>query len=192
LEKAQVEAEINQNSTGIPNEKASLLYQLSSGQIKESLKTINQETHQLSQLLLQEKRLVKELCSLLKLILKRLQLSFNLPPHLFPQASKTLKTILNDEAHLIFLHNQSVKSIALEGCPPQVVFDVASFIIPELSKALAFYKKKVSSRVNVLNRINEELRRLHNTFSDHSENMFAPSGIEDKVLTSKRNLNGNR
>jgi hypothetical protein len=78
--------------------------------------------------------------------------------------------ILNDEAHLIFINNKNeVKSKTLRDYSPQVILNVASFIIPELSRSLTSYRKKISSRIDLFDRINHELRNLRNIFANHPE-----------------------
>lgn len=166
MEKAEVEEKSIENSKKmIKGETLPHPYQPSNEQMQESLKVMNEETLQLSEFLLQEEILCRELCVLLKQVLKHLNMSFNLPANVFPQTEKTQRIILNDEAHLIFVNNKNeVKSKALEDYPPQVILNVASFIIPELSRSLTSYRKEIGSRIDLFERINNELRNFRNIF----------------------------
>lgn len=168
MEKAEVEEKSIENSKKmIKGETLPRPYQPSSEQMQEFLKIMNEETLQLSEFLLQEEKLIKELCVLLKQVLKQLNMSFNLPANVFPQTWKTQRIILNDEAHLIFVNNKNeVKSKALEDYPSQVILNVASFIIPELSRSLISYRKEISSRIGLFDRINQELRTLRNILAN--------------------------
>lgn len=142
----------------------------SSDQIQESLKTLSEETLQLSEFLWQEEKLINELCVLLKLILKKLNLSFNIPANVLPQTEKIQRIILNEEAHLILINDQNeVKSTALEDYPPHVIFNLVSFVIPELSKSFTSYRKRMSLRISLFERINQELRSIRNIFTSQKK-----------------------
>jgi hypothetical protein len=151
--------------------------------MQEALKVLSEETLQLSEFLWQEEKLVKELCTLLKLVLKRLGLSFNLPPSLFPQSEKIQKIILNDETHLILINDQNeVRSRALEDYPPQVIFDVVSFVIPELGRSLTFYRKKINVRIGLFERVNQELRKIRSIFENNQKKLEEGTGpVDDGV-----------
>jgi len=184
LEKVEVEEKSSENSQGISGGETLPSYQTSGDPMQESLKVIKEETLQLSEFLWQEEKLIKELCVLLKHVLKQLNMSFNLPATVFPQTEKTQRIILNDEAHLILINDKNeVKSKALEDFPPHVIFNIASFIIPELSKSLASYRKKISLRVGFFERINQELRNIRNIFANRPKKLEEdrPASIENGV-----------
>lgn len=172
LERVEVEKKAESSQKMIKGETSPHSYQPSSDQIRESLKIINEETLQLTDFLLQEDKLIRELCVLLKQVLKQLNISFKIPSKVFPQTWNSQWIILNDEAHLVFIDNENeVKSKALEDCPPQVILNVALFIIPELSKSLTSYRKKISSRIGIFDRINQELRNLRNAVANHPKKL---------------------
>ena len=176
LERVEVEKKAENSQRMIKGETSPHSYQPSSDQIRESLRIINEETLQLTEFLLQEDKLVKELCVLLKQVLKQLNISFKIPSKVFPQAWNSQWIILNDEAHLVFVDNENeVKSKALEDCPPQVILNVALFIIPELSKSLTSYRKKISSRIDIFDRINQELRNIRNAVANR------PNKLEEYI-----------
>jgi hypothetical protein len=191
LENVEVEKKSSENSKKTIKGEISP-YRPSSDQIQESLRIINEETLQLSEFLLQEEKLIKELCVLLKQVLRRLSASFNLPSNIFPQTWKTQRIILNDEAHLIFINSENkVKSKALEDFPPQVILNVVSFIIPELSKSLTSYRKRISLRIGLFDRINQELRNIRSIFASHpkklEENMNPlNNGVKKAILAKQR------
>lgn len=185
MEKAQVEEKNSENSQKtITGETPSPPNQSLSDQIQESLKVINEEALQLSEFLWQEEKLIKELCDALKQVLKQLNMSFNLPPSVFPQTEKIQQIILNDEAHLIFINDKNeVKSKALEDSPPHIIFNIASFIIPELSKSLTSYRKKIGLRISLFERINQELRNVRNIFASRPKKLEEdkPSPVDNGV-----------
>lgn len=192
MEKAEVEEKSSENSQSMITEETPP-QQTSGDKIQESLRIMNEETLQLSEFLLQEDKLIKELCVLLKQVLKQLNISFNLPPNVFPQTEKMQRVILNDEAHLILINNKNeVRSKALEDYPPHVIFNLVSVIIPELSKSLASYRKKISSRISFFERINQELRNVRNIFANRPKKLEEdkPNPIDDgvkKALSAQQN-----
>lgn len=193
MEKAEVEEKSIENSKKmIKEETPPRPYQPSSDQMQESLRIINEETLQLREFLLQERICIRELCVLLKQVLKQLNMSFNLPANVFPQTKKPQRIILNDEAHLIFVNNKNeVKSKALEDYPPQVILNVASFIIPELSRSLTSYRKKISSRIGLFDMINHELRNLRNILANRPKKLEedinpANNGVKKGLLAKQK------
>jgi hypothetical protein len=183
LEKTEVQKSNEVSQTTNPGEAAVLPAPSIDGQMQEALKVLSEETLQLSEFLWQEEKLVKELCTLLRLVLKRLGLSFNLPPNLFPQSGKIQKIILNDETHLILINDQNeVRSRALEDYPPQVIFDVVSFVIPELGRSLTFYRKKINVRIGLFERVNQELRKIRSIFENNQKKLEDGTGpVDDGV-----------
>jgi len=149
--------------------------------MQESLKILSEETLQLSEFLWQEEKLIKELCTLLKLVLRQLNICFNLPLNILPRTKKMQKIVLNDEAHLIMVNDQNeVRSKALEDYPPHVIFDVVSFVVPELSRSLTSYRKKISVRISLFVRINQELKNLRNIFAGGPKKL-ADSPVDDGI-----------
>lgn len=193
MEKVEVEEKRIEDSTKmVKGETLPRPHQSSSEQTQESLRIINEETSQLSEYLLQEGKLIRELCVLLRHILKRLKMNFRLPANVFSQTWKTQRIILTDEAHLVFVNNRNeVKSKALEDYPPKVILNVASFIIPELSKTLTSYREDVSARIGMFNKINQELRSLRNTLANRQKNLEEDvnpdgNGVKKILLTKQK------
>jgi len=183
LEKAEVEQKSSDDSQKIITEESPPNpNQSSRDQMQESLKILSEETLQLSEFLWQEEKLIKELCALLKLVLKQLNLSFNLPANILPHTETVKRIILNDEAHLILINDQNeVRSKALEDYPRHVVFNVVSFVVPELGLSLTSFRKRISLRISLFDRVNQELRKIRNIFADGSKKAEDGSPIGDGV-----------
>lgn len=151
-------------------------------QMENSLKNLSEETLQLSEFLWQEEKLTKELCALLKLVFRQLGVSFNLPSNVLPQSGNLRRITLNDEAHMILINDQNeVTSKALENYPAHVIFNVVSFVIPELSKSLSAYRKRTSLRISFFDRINQELKNLQNIFVSSPKMCEGGKPIDDGV-----------
>jgi hypothetical protein len=129
--------------------------------LQELLKSINEETLQLSEFLMEENKLMNELCISLKQILKKLNVSFNIPPHDIPLRKKVKKVILNEEGHLIIVHEKGeVNSAFLAEYPPEIVMAVLWVVMPELAKVVMLYRKKISTRANFFGKVKKELKSV--------------------------------
>ena len=163
-------------------------------QMEESLRILSEETLQLSEFLWQEEKLIKELCALLKLVLRQLGVSFNLPTNVLPNSGNLRRITLNDEAHLILINDQNeVTSKALEDYPSHVIFGVVSFVIPELSKSLTAHRKRISLRISLFDRINQELKNLRNIFASSpkvaEDSKPIDDGVKKALSTQKQDSN---
>ena len=129
--------------------------------LQEFLKNINEETLQLSEFLMEENKLVSELCMSLKQILKKINVSFTIPPQNLPLKKNVKKAILNEEGHLILVHEKDeMHSAFLAEYPPEIVMAVLWETMPELAKVITLHKKKISTRVNFFERIKKELKSI--------------------------------
>jgi hypothetical protein len=144
----------------------------SNDRMHESLRILNEEALQLSEFFWQEEKMIKELCSLLKQVLRQLNLSFNLPAEVFPPLWKSQRILLNAEAHLILLNDKNeVTSKALEDYPPNIIFSVTSFVIPELSKFLASYRARINTRISFFDRVIQELKSIGKILTDRPKKL---------------------
>lgn len=127
--------------------------------LQELLKGISEETLQLSEFLMEENKMVDELCMSLKQILKKLNVSFNIPPRDVPLHKKVKKVILNEEGHLIIVYEKDeVHSAFLAEYPPEIVMAVLWVVMPEVARVIMLYRKKISARVNFFGRVKKELK----------------------------------
>jgi hypothetical protein len=166
-------------------------------QMQESLKALSEETLQLSELIWQEAKLTKEFCAVLKQVLKQLKISFNLPVNIFAQGQRLQQAILNSEAHMILINDKNeVESRALEDYPPDVISNMISYIVPELSKSLTLYRQKIAARIDLFDKVNRELRNLQNISDNNSNKNEEGSGpVEDgikKTLTDQSRPSGEK
>jgi len=161
-------------------------------QMQESLKVLSEETLQLSELIWQESKLTKEFCAVLKQVLKQLKISFNLPVNILAQGQRIQQAILNSEAHMILINDKNeVESRALEDYPPDVISNMISHIVPELSKSLTAYRQKIAMRIDLFDRVNRELRNLRNMSDNRSDKNEEGSGpVEDGIKKTLMNQSG--
>jgi len=156
--------------------------------LQELLKSINEETLQLSEFLMEENNLMNELCASLKQILKKLNVSFNIPPQDIPLQKKIKKVILNEEGHLILVHEKGeVNSAFLAEYPPEIVMAVLLVVMPELAEVMVLYRKKISTRVNFFGKIKKELKSVVKAIVGGKEEKTA-SGGEQTMDAVKESL----
>jgi len=128
-------------------------------QIQELLRSINEETLRLSEYLMEENRLIKDLCIPLKQILKRLHITLNIPPQDLPVKKKAKKAILDEEANLTFVYGKGeVQSAFLAEYPSEIVMAVLWLTMPELANAIRLYRKRLKVRVNFFGKVKKELK----------------------------------
>jgi len=160
----------------------------------ELLTTISEETIQLSEFLLEEKKLIQELCMFLRHILRRLNMTFNIPSKAIPELqAKAKKIVLNKEGHLIVMYEkEKVSSKVLEDYPAEIVLSVIWNVIPELEKSIKTYRRKISERVGIFERIKKELKNIHSVFSSSTRDDGEVFMVGNGELKSPISMNENQ
>lgn len=139
----------------------------------EFMKAISEETSQLTDFVLEEKKLIKELCSLSTQILKNLKISFNIHPDCISKLREARQIKFNKEGYLTIIRNDdTVDSKLLEDYPPDTILAVMMVIIPELEKAIKTYRKNRSHRVSLLEKIKHELKNLQKAVSPDEKELY--------------------
>jgi len=198
LEKVEVEKTAEENVGSVMGESSNVSSQLQSAEIEtggskdtertlgemeqkfeELLRVIREETLQLSEFLIEEKRLIHELYVLLKQTLRQLNASFHISVKMVPLSERIKHVVLNEEGHLILVDDKGgVSSKALEDYPPEVILNVLWVVLPQLSEMIVGYRKRISFRVNVFEKISREFRNLHKIFSRRQESQASESSDE--------------
>jgi|YelNatPaOPRAMG01_1025707.scaffolds.fasta_scaffold08097_5 hypothetical protein len=155
---------------------------------QELLRSISEETLQLSEFLMEEDKLIKELCMSFRQILKKLKVSFYIPPREIPIKAKVKKVILNEECHLILVYEKGeVHSAFLAEYPPEIVMATLLVTMPELAKAIMLYRKRISTRVNFFGRIKKELKNVVKAIVRSEETAEAEKESMDAVKSALNN-----
>ena len=129
--------------------------------LQELLKDISEETLQLREFLTEENRLMNELCVSIKQIMKKLSISFDIPPRNIRANKKIKRVILNEEGHLTFYYEEGeAHSAFLAEYPPEIVIAVLWTIMPKLAKVVATYRKKIRSRISLFKKLKTELKTI--------------------------------
>lgn len=129
--------------------------------LQELLRSISEETLQLNEFLTRENELMNDICISIKQVLQRINVSFNIPPHDIPGKRKAKRIILNKECHLTLVYQKGqVRSAFLAQYPPEIVMAVLWIIMPELARAIMRYRKKISKRVSLFEKVKMELKNI--------------------------------
>ena len=129
--------------------------------LQELLKDISEETLQLREFLTEENRLMNELCVSIKQIMKKLDVSFDIPPRNIRANKKIKKVILNQEGHLTFYYEKGeAHSAFLAEYPPEIVITVLWTVMPKLAKLVTTYRKKIRTRISLFKKLKTELKTI--------------------------------
>jgi len=142
--------------------------------LTELLKMISHETAQLTNSIVEEKKLTNELCGLLSQILSRLKISFNVPPGYISNLEKATQIRVNEEGRLIAIASDSGHFKYLENYPTDTIMTVLLTIIPGLEEAIKTHRKTVSHRVSLLEKARLELKNLQKAFSPDQNGASEP------------------
>ena len=158
--------------------------------LQELLRSINEETLQLSEFLMEEGKLIRELCMSMRQILKKLNVSFSIPPKDIPIKAKVKKVVLNEECHLILVYEKGeVHSAFLAEYPPEIVMATLLVIMPELAEVIMLYRKKISTRVSFFAKIKKELKNVVKAIVGSRETEMTESESLDAAKDSLQNEN---
>ncbi|MEM3735304.1 MAG: hypothetical protein QXH40_01750 [Candidatus Bathyarchaeia archaeon] len=158
--------------------------------LQELLKSISEETLQLSEFLMEEDKLIRDLCTSMRQILKKLNVSFNIPPREIPIKARVKKVILNEECNLILVYEKGeVHSAFLAEYPPEIVMATLMVIMPELAEVIMLYRKKISTRVSLFAKIKKELKSVVKAIVGSKEAETSEKESMDVVKDSLQNEN---
>lgn len=139
------------------------------------LRTMNEEIMQLSEFVIEEKKSTRELCVVLRRILKHLDVGFTIPPKNIPFFKKARQIILNSHGHLLIIYEDGrVDSNVLEDCSPETVLTVVWNVIPKLRRIIKLYREKIGLRVNFFEKIRRELENASKAFETTEEKSVEP------------------
>lgn len=158
--------------------------------MQEILENITVETSHLNEAMSEESKIINEVCLSLKEVLKKLHVSFSIPPQDISPQRRTRRVILNEEGNLVFVYeNDQRHSAFLAEYPPEMVMSVLWVVIPELGKAVTTYRKKMNARANFFEKVKKELKVAAKTITGNDKtqaiNGPSPQTVERETPEAK-------
>jgi hypothetical protein len=143
--------------------------------IQELMQKIDEESSRLGEFLATENKLMIDLCASLAQVLKKLNLSFSIPPRDLPLKRKTKKAVLNEEGYLKLLYEgEEEKSAFLAEYSPEIVTAVLWAVMPELTRVITLHRKKISTRISFFEAMKSKLKIVVNAVIGNNEERTAP------------------
>jgi hypothetical protein len=150
------------------------------------LQTMNAESAQLGEFLAVENKLMIELCTSFAQILKRVKVSFSIPPQDLPLKAKAKKVTLDENGHLaVFYEKQGENSAFLSEYPPEIVMAVLYVVIPEFTRFMAVYRRRVGARVSFFEGIKKELKNVAKAIIGPSEENKKPEAEQNQDVAKE-------
>jgi len=130
-------------------------------EIIELLEGIHEENERISELYAREKECVKALSKLLKDLMITLNTSLVLSKEVLERKGLDASQIyINGDSEVnIVLRDGQVKTMKLEEMSPASVLSILTALMPSLRKAIATNRTDIGDRVNIFDKIINELRR---------------------------------
>jgi hypothetical protein len=148
-------------------------------EISRSLKLIQEESLQISELATIERNYTQELCSMVRNVLEPLHKSIQISPDLLSteKGVKVNAAVLTAESLVVVTQADGmVSSKPLESYPTDVVIQVVTEAIPRLGDAMQIHRQRLSGRVSLLERLTREFRKLSSAFTQASQMRNTASG----------------
>jgi hypothetical protein len=171
-----------------PYEDGELFDAASEQKMHEFLRTIEHETSELSVSLTEEGKLIREICISLTQILKKLDVSIDIPTKGLPVDKNTKKIILNKDGNLQLLNeNDEKQSAPLSEYPPEILMAIVWRVMPELVRIMTSYKDHVGKRLRFFEGVKKELRTIANTIArNKNEKTTSAAGQETEDTAEQR------
>jgi len=125
----------------------------------EFFKGFVEEVTQLNKSLIEEKRMINELCNLLAQILGSVGTSLDIPVQRMKRLRNAKQIRVSSEGQILVICEDGVES-ELKFYPTEMIHEILWAIFPEVVKAIRNYKDKVIKRVTLLGKIKSELTDL--------------------------------
>jgi hypothetical protein len=125
----------------------------------EFFKGFAEEATQLNKALIEEKRMINELCNLLAQILGSVGTSVDIPAQRMTRIGNAKQIRVSSEGQIMVICEDGVES-ELKFYSTEMILEILWAIFPEIVKAIRNYKDKVIMRVTLLGKIRNELTNL--------------------------------
>ncbi|MDG6904423.1 MAG: hypothetical protein JRN20_01405 [Nitrososphaerota archaeon] len=145
--------------------KSSMQNSLNETEITNSIKSLQEETQQISELVEMERSYSAEVSNQLKQIILPLNASYHIKPESISKNDSSISdAVLTPQGIVcVFYASGNVISRPLESITSEVLIRILSEVIPEAKILMNEKRQKLSGRVMMLEKLSKEMRKVPNT-----------------------------
>jgi hypothetical protein len=127
-----------------------------------SIRTLQEESLQISELSEMERNYAAEVSSLLRQLIEPLNVAYHIKPGSVSNRDATLSdVVLTPQGMLFFMHNHgTINSKTLENLPSEVLVKILAEVVPQIKKVMIDKRQKISARVATLEKIGREFKKI--------------------------------
>ena len=163
--------------------KASMQGGLSETEITNSIKSLQEESQQISELVEMERSYSAEVTIQLKQIIMPLNASYHIKPDSVSRSDSSISDVILTPQGVVcvFYSSGNVVSRPLESITSEVLIKILSEVIPEAKRLTNERRQKLSGRVMTLEKLSKEMRKIPNA---NARSRQAAPGGPDQVQPS--------
>ena len=167
--------------------KASMQGSLNETEITNSIKSLQEESQQISELVEMERSYSAEVTNQLKQIILPLNASYHIKPESVSKNDSSISDVILTPQGVVcvFYSSGNVVSRPLESITSEVLIRILSEVIPEAKVLTNDRRQKLSGRVMTLEKLSKEMRKIPNAGARSRQ--AAPVG-SDQAQPSASNL----
>lgn len=135
--------------------------------LKELLRSINEETVRLQEVLKEENKLMSDLCISIRFIMGKLRISFDIPTERLPVKKEVKRIVLNEKGFLTLFSDSGaiLHSAFLAEYPPRAVMTILSVLMPKLAEMVVLHRKRADRRIGFFRKLRSELKSIAGTIT---------------------------
>lgn len=152
------------------------------------LRQLREECAQIYELSVEEQGLIHQLCEMLSEVQSYFKIGVKVSPSLFPSTSEVKQAILSVSGDVVLVKHDIIESQPLYKFDSTTVVDVLSGAAEEINKYAKEFRTGISDRINLMESLVKELKRLHDLNKMRSEEVapdqYSMQGVASEDLES--------
>jgi hypothetical protein len=173
--------------TARQDSKASMQGGLNETEITNSIRSLQEETQQISELVEMERSYSAEVSSQLKQIIMPLNASYHVKPESVSKNDSSISDVVLTPQGVVcvFYNSGNIVSRPIESITSEVLVKILSEVIPDVKVLMNERRQKLSGRVVTLEKISKEMRKIPGGGPRPKQ---VTQGGSDQVLSSQQNM----
>lgn len=158
----EVQQEVEEEDLPSSSSKASQDSPTKDVDVVQTLKSIAEESLQISELSEMEKTYSGEVVTLFRHLIEPLNSTFHIKPTSLSKSDSSIQdVVLTPQGTVCVMHSHgTINSRPLEGFSTEILLRIVSEVVPEAKKILVEKRQKITGRVGTLEKITKEFRKL--------------------------------